>query len=186
MLRNRFLAVVLAGAVALVACGDTDPGNTTSSVTSDSLPAIDDTIVETTTTSDNQDTTSTTTAAGSQTTTTYVTSNTNPRITELIATPESGRPGDPLTICGFIGPGITVSIGVGSTTGFDAWPDSEDHHVTADDQGHFCWEGVFPEQLEVSHGPNANELYPTPPGRYEISAQNKGFFFAHGELEITE
>jgi hypothetical protein len=107
--------------------------------------------------------------------------------TRLEATPEEGRPGDPLTICGSFGrAGEIIRVYLTGRRG-DIWPDTVDSQATTGDDGRFCWVGEYPSVLQVSEeGDDWGTTHPIEPGTYELVAGYGSFDFAHGQVRVLE
>lgn len=182
MLIRRIVTFVVFAA-ALTGCGNT----TQTPSTTAAAPAPTTTTASTS--NDNTTTTTTpttTTVAAAPPTTTRTIVVDQPRSTELTVTPNLGKPGEPLTICGYLGPDRTAYIGLSTTVNEDSWPTDDSHHVATNDDGTFCWEGIIPTHLEHAFGEDANTLYPTPPGRYIIWAEHNEHTFAEATLDIED
>jgi hypothetical protein len=100
-----------------------------------------------------------------------------------IRTP-SGLPGDELIICGTFDPFTEMRVVFGDPVTGEAWPDEIDEFTKTDANGHWCWTGVFPGQLEDTDPRGNGQLRPITPGAYEIRLESFGNNIARGTVEI--
>lgn len=105
--------------------------------------------------------------------------------TKLVATPEDGRPGEPLSICGSLGKaGEIVRITLFGDNG-DIWLDTIDSLVTTAADGTFCWEGEYPALLQVTlEGDDWGSIHPIAPGTYNLNAGYGSIDFATGQVRV--
>ncbi|MDJ0664411.1 MAG: hypothetical protein QNJ75_07610 [Acidimicrobiia bacterium] len=163
--------VLVGGALAILRSATDNPAATSPPATEVPITAAPTTSLASTTTSP-------------VTTTSTTTSTDAPRGPILEIRTPAGLPGAPLVICGDARESTTVRVVLSDPLSGDSWPDEIDEFVETDASGRWCWQGIFPDLLQI------NDLSPTPnfrpieAGTYEIRLESFGNILGYDTVEV--
>jgi hypothetical protein len=103
----------------------------------------------------------------------------------VTVTPATGRPGEPLVICGRVLGASQILVVLSHVRSGDSWPYEIDGVTAPDETGHWCWTGTIPRELESNNPPTMFQRLPAPAGEYEVRVESFGNIVGYASLTVT-